>query len=216
MSLKRVTDKIKKNKPPANRGLILFFVVSFLHFLSLFSIFINPLFLLLVIPEIIFYLFFSNFSVKLLLRILFISSVIFCINLVFYEGKILAEINFIKITKEGLDLSLKRTGLLLLTFLFTYNTVNKKKENFINLILKRKKSNLILDSINFFFEFVEKVPFRPNIDKMLGYFKGIYIKKERKRPSFKKVILYDNLTLLYQIVFFMVLLIILVFLLILH
>jgi hypothetical protein len=157
----------KLNKKETSKHLVLFLLISLLHLLLLLMIYKSINYIVLLLAEFVFFLFYSKFSLRILLRIFILSGFIFLINILFNEGKILIGLGFIKITHEGLINGAKRAGLIASTLFFTYNIFHKNKSIIIDNLDYLNKNNIILMSINYFFIFLELINDKTNIKKLL-------------------------------------------------
>ena len=143
-------------KLPFNRELFLFIFIfiSILHLIAILFIYYDKNFLFLIIIELVFFCYYK-INYKIFLRAFFISIVILILNLFFYEGQIIFHFGIIKITSEGLNIGIKRSGLLLFLFLFTLNNFKDKKNKILNILKKNKENNLVFYSVNYFLAFLD-------------------------------------------------------------
>jgi len=191
-------------KLPYKWKLFLFLTFIIIHFVLLFSIFINLIYLFLFTIELLFYLYFSKISLKLLLRIFLISLFIFLCNVFYSDGKIIYKFYLFNVTANGFLLAFKRSYIFFITFLFTYNTFNYNKDNIL-LNLKKTKISLIINSINYFFIFIES--FKAEL-KTKFFLKKIYklyfTNNFENQINIKKKTEFKFDFILYQIIFFIV------------
>ncbi|HOV13380.1 MAG TPA: hypothetical protein PK771_03760 [Spirochaetota bacterium] len=160
----------------------IFIFTTFLHIVILAAVYFNPLFFLIIIFEFVYFTIYS-FSLNRLLSIIFILFIIFVLNVFSYDGKIFVEFLFVKITYDGLYVSLKKIGLLFGLFLFTNNLLSKNRDLFIWMISQKTKNNLVVNSINYFFYFFEIIERKYlNIKKIFV----IFIKIVKKNSIIKK------------------------------
>lgn len=124
------------------------------HFIFIFLIFFDVIYLLIILIEIIFYIT-NNFNPIKLLRIIVITLIVFFLNVLFYEGKVIFEFLSIKITYEGLIESIKRSSVILTLFIFTSNILNKNKNIFLFQFYNKPQNNLVMRSIHYFFLFLD-------------------------------------------------------------
>lgn len=204
---------IDKNKlPPYKRRLFLFIFLSIIHIVLLLSIYFDIKYIILLIYELSFFLYFNKSGFKIILKTFIISSVIFLLNIFFSEGKIIYRFYFIKITEEGLIDGAKKAGILISTFLFTINILKDKKENILLYLQNNHKNNIIIKSINYFFIFWEELGKNISIKKLFLRVISIYKSREIKINNKKKEIIIKNDLLIYNYLFFLGFIIIFLFL----
>lgn len=160
----------------------IFLLLTFIHFVLILSIFLEIKYLFLIIIDLLFFVF-LNFSLKKILRIITISLIFFILNILFYDGKIIYEFYFIKITKEGLGLSLKKVGVITSLFLFTTNFFLQNGTKIIETILRKSKYNLIIKSLNYFFYFLNLINNNNKISFKRIFLKTIYLSKSGYRET---------------------------------
>ena len=170
---------IDKNKlPPYKRRLFLFILFSIIHIVLLLNIYFEIKYIILLIFELSFFLYFNKSGFKILIKILIISIIIFLLNIFFSEGKIIYRLNLIKITEEGLLNGIKKVGVLICTFLFTINILKDKKQNLLLYLQDNKKNNIVFKSINYFLIFWEELGENNNIKKLFSKIISIYKNKK--------------------------------------
>lgn len=198
-------------KLPVKWKLFLFSILIIIHFILLFSAFINLIYLFLLTVELLFFLYFSKISLKLLFRIFVICFLVFLSNVFYSDGKIIYEFYFINITDNGFLLAIKRCYIFLITFLFTYNTFSYNKDNIL-LSLKKTKFSLIIDSINYFFIFINSFKEKLNAKFFLKRIYKLYLADNLDKRSIinnKKELKLNFI--FYQIIFFILFLILFLF-----
>lgn len=173
-----VKNKLSESSNKYGTGLFLFFTLSAIHLISLVFIYFNINFLYLLIVELFFFIYKKNYKKVSLIKIIFINLFVFLINIFYYEGEILFEIGFLKITKPGLIDGIKKIGLLFGMFIFTNNILKNNKEKIIE-ILRLKKSNLIFQSINYFFYLWEVIGEKVKLKYFLKNIIKVYHKNKR-------------------------------------
>ena len=146
------------------------------------------------------------------IRILLINLLFFLLNVFFYDGKILIEFYFLKITDNGIENSIKKIALLFALFLFSTNLFFKNKNLFLDLFGKRYKNNLILSSIKYFFYFLEilnstKITFKRFLFRILRSEKAIKSERKEILSDYNKI----NNFILYNIISIIVFLLLFVF-----
>lgn len=191
---------IDKNKlPPYNRRLFLFIFLSIIHIVLLFNIYFEIKYIILLIFEIIFFLYFNKTGFKIILKIFIISIIIFLLNILFSEGKIIYKINFIKITEEGLLNGIKKAGVLISTFLYAINILKDKKNNLLLYLQNNHGNNIIIKSINYFLLFWEELGENNNIKNFFLKIINIYKSEKIKiNSNEKKEIIIKNELFIYH------------------
>lgn len=196
---------IDQNKlPPHNRRLFLFIFLSIIHIILLLNIYFEIKYTVLLIFELLFFLYFNKTGFKIILKVFIISSIVFLLNIFFSEGKIIYRINFIKVTEEGLISGIKKVGILISTFLFTINILKDKKENLLLYLQNNNRNNIIIKSINYFLIFWEELGENNNIKKLFLKIISIYKSGEIKiNINEKKEIVIKNDLFIYHSLFFL-------------
>lgn len=180
---KRMTKKsifFKKNGF-FNHPFFIFLIFSLIHIILLLNIFFNTKYIILLILEFLFFLYFNKFNFKIILKIFIISFLIFLLNIFFSEGKIIYNLFLIRVTEQGLINGLKKSCLLMGTFFFTINILKDNNEKILISLSYDKKSNIVLNSIEYFLLFWKELGKNNNIKKLL--IKIIRIYKGKKRES---------------------------------
>lgn len=163
----------KKEESPQKWRLFLFYILSLIHLLMIFFIYYDLLFLLIVIAELLFFLYTSKFNIKILIRVLIIYLIFFILNVPFYDGKIVLYTKIFKITTNGLLIASTKIGFLLSIFLFSFNTFHTgqsllKSKYFIN------KDNLLSESIKYFFMFLSSINKRTKLKHLIHNIIRVY------------------------------------------
>ncbi len=151
-----------------------FFIISIIHFLSLIFILYDFKFIILLVVESVFFLYYSKINVYIFARIFLVATIIFLVNLFFSEGKILKEIWGIEITYNGFFGGIKRAGLAASTFLFAYNAFARNKYYVLSKINKTNINNLFAASINYFFVLLDVINSRMNLRRILARILQVY------------------------------------------
>jgi hypothetical protein len=191
-------------KPPINWRLVFYIVILNIHLFLLIWIYFDIKYLILIFIELFFYFLYVR-KISKIFRILIIVSLIFLINVLFYEGKIIAQIGFIKITKEGLVNGLQKSGLLFALFLFTNNIFNNVKNSILSEYLEKSNSLIVL-SIKYFYSFWEIIQNKISIKKLLF----IVLKKYnhvKNLDVFEKKDYMDNKFIIYNVIVIIIFLI---------
>ncbi len=178
------TGVTKKSLFFNNNGLFghpffLFIILSIIHIILLLYINFDIKFAFLTIVEFLFFLYFSKFNLKIIIRIFQITILIFLLNIFFTEGKIIFNYYFLRITEQGLINGLKKAGVLMSTLFFTINILKDKNNEILLNLSSKKQSNLILKSIEFFLVFVKELGENNNIK--LFFYKIIKIYRGEKQ-----------------------------------
>jgi len=105
--------------------------------------------------EFVFYIFYYK-KLSKLLRIFFICTIIFLVNLFFYDGKIILQFWIFRITDNGFINAIQKSLFLLNLFFFSNNLIQDKIYNLIFFYIKNK-DNLIVLSIKYFYSFLELI-----------------------------------------------------------
>ncbi len=195
---------IDKNKlPPYKRRLFLFIFFSMIHIILLLNIYFEIKFIILLLFELSFFLYFNKSGFKILIKISIISIIIFLLNIFFSEGKIIYRINIIKITEEGLLNGIKKVGVLICTFLFTINILKDKKQNLLLHLQDNKKNNIIFKSINYFLIFWEELGENNNIKKLFSKIISIYNSEKIKINNHDKhdIIIKKDIIIYHTVIF---------------
>jgi hypothetical protein len=176
-----------KNKLPTKGKLIFLLFLINIHLIFLIFVYFDLKYILLIMPEIIFFLLFNG-KIKQVIRILLISIIVFAINCMFYEGKIVFQILFLKITEEGIVNGFEKTGLLVALFLFTNNVFNKKNKLVMDYYLS-KNDNLLSLSVRYFYSFLDILSLKLSLKRMIIV---ILNKRKLKDNTKSELIIYSE------------------------